>query len=121
MISRSCFLLLLIPPSCSCFPGLPCSHLLRVCIQYMHESHTCACVLQLRQTCACCPWMREAVESTLCAGTLTVRFKPAGPSSTAAVTETTTVSFTRRSVKRRVSGRLKVQIETQTHYFKLCV
>lgn len=75
----------------------------------------CVCVVQLQQTCACCPWRREAVDGTLCAGTLTVRFRHVGPSSTAAVKETATASFTRRSVRRSVSGRPKVHKHTQTH------
>lgn len=85
----------------------------------MHKFYMYACVLQLQQTRACCPWMREAVESTLCAGILTDRLKPAGPSSTAAVKEMTTVSFTWRSVKRPVLGRLMVQIEARHRHTSL--
>lgn len=69
---------------------------------------SCVCVVQLQQTCACCPWRRGAVVGTHCAGTSTAMFRPADPSSTAAVKETTTASFTWRSVRRSALGRQKV-------------
>lgn len=92
----------LIVPSCV----YACTLLTCVCV---------CCVVQLQQTCACCPWRRGAVAATLYAGTLTARFRHVGPSSTAAVKETATASFTRRSVRRSALGRPKVHKHTHRH------
>lgn len=93
-------------PSCLACPFLILHASLCLCV---HTLCVFVCVLQLQQTCASYPWRRGAVENTLCAGTLTVSFRPAGPSSTAAVEATRTASSTRRSVRRSASGKPKVQ------------
>lgn len=90
-------------------PDLPFSYCACSLCLCVHTSCVCVRVLQLQQTCASYPWRRGAVDDTPCAGTLTVRFRPAGPSFTAAVEATTTASSTWRTVRRSASGKPKVQ------------
>lgn len=59
------------------------------------------------------------MDDTQYAGTLTVRFRPAGPSSTVVVKETTTASSTWKSVRRSALGRLEVQRDRHACYFEL--
>lgn len=56
------------------------------------------------------------MDDTLCDGTLTVRLRPAGLLSTAAVKETATVSSTWKSVRRPALGRPKVDSHIHNYF-----